>query len=97
MPTEFGAGPPRDALVHLGDRNGTSPRPEEQAAKFSNVPRERFDYHAAIVLDDEAQAIAGVDAEVVANLPRDRDLSFRRQRRCRHRTSLHASHYLTSS
>src|SRR5262249_12537279 len=95
-PAEPGADPFGDALVHFGDRDAAPSGAEQQASEFANVPRHRPDHDAAVVLDDEAQAIAGVDAEVLPHFSRDRDLALGRQRRGRHRPSLRNSTYLTS-
>jgi hypothetical protein len=49
----------------------------------------------AIVLDDKAQAIAGVDAEMLPNSLWDRDLALGGQRRGRHGILLTFLAYIT--
>jgi len=56
----------------------------KEAAKLSNVTCDRLDDDRAVLLNHKAQAITGVDAEMLPHFLRDGDLAFGGQGRCWH-------------
>src|SRR5207237_4126822 len=73
-----------DAFVHFLDGQRPPTRPVQQAGELPYVASDRFQGHGPVIFDDEVDARAGPELEMLAHGLGNRDLALCRERRFRH-------------